>query len=133
MKLRMFKILMKFALVIFLFRSQLIEGCSKSNEQNEESTQDNDGENEDGNDLNDDDSGVMESGDSLNDEIIETLNCDLDPDICAELSPGEHCEDPEKSCMCGNNPSCIGTDKPLCHQGKCMGKYHIVEKQLSRT
>ena len=126
MKLGKLKIQLEFVLVILLFHSQFIEGCSSSNEQNGENTQDNDEGNDDGNDLSHPDSGDAEGGDSSNDEIIESLNCDLDPDVCAELSPGEHCEDLEKECKCGNNPSCIGTDKPLCHQGKCTGTMHQV-------
>ena len=60
--------------------------------------------------------------DDSDDEIDrKSVKCDNDDDICAELSPGEHCEDPEKRCKCDNNPSCIGTDKPLCHNGKCTG------------
>ena len=118
MKLRKFKVKLLILAAILVFCPQLSECCS-SNGGKGESTQDigqddvvRDGENPESVEVNDD----------SDDEIDrKSVKCDNDDDICAELSPGEHCEDPEKRCKCDNNPSCIGTDKPLCHNGKCTG------------
>jgi hypothetical protein len=42
---------------------------------------------------------------------------------CSDIDPGEHCDETTKKCVCGapGSPSCIGTDKPYCYQGKCEG------------
>ena len=42
--------------------------------------------------------------------------CSID---CTMFDVGEHCEANERKCQCGDGPSCIGTNKPLCDGGVC--------------
>ena len=73
----------------------------------------------------DDDEHHGTQGDSVigddDDEYHGTQGDSVCPINCSLIDIEEHCDEREKKCKCGKGPSCIGTDKPLCHHGMCTG------------